>query len=34
MAGEISLRLLWHFAFGVRHREYEGIDIVTVEVPR
>ena len=33
-AGEISLRLLRHFASGVRHRKYQGIDIVTVEVPR
>ncbi len=33
-AGEISLRLLQHFASGVRHRKYQGIDIVTVEVPR
>ncbi len=33
-AGEISLRLLRHFASGVRHRKYQGIDIVTVEVVR
>ncbi|MCY4436322.1 MAG: hypothetical protein OXE05_03195 [Chloroflexi bacterium] len=33
-AGEISLRLLRHFASGVRHRKYQGIDIVTVEVLR
>lgn len=31
---EISLRLLRHFASAVRHRKYQGIDIVTVEVPR
>lgn len=33
-AGEISLRLLRHFASGVRHRECQGIDVVMVEVPR
>ena len=33
-AQEISLRLLRHFASAVRHRKYQGIDIVTVEVPR
>ena len=33
-ASEISLRLLRHFASGVRHRKYQGIDIVTVEVLR
>lgn len=32
--GELSLRLLRHFASGVHHRKYQGIDIVTVEVPR
>ena len=31
---EISLRLLRHFASAVRHRKYQGIDIVTIEVPR
>ena len=34
VAGVNSLRLLRHFASGVRHRKYQGIDIVTVEVPR
>ncbi len=29
---EFSLRLLRHYASGVRHRKYHGIDIVTVEV--
>lgn len=33
-ASDVSLRLLRHFASGVRHRKYQGIDIVTVEVPR
>lgn len=33
-AREISLRLLRHFASAVHHRKYQGIDIVTVEVPR
>ncbi len=33
-AQEISLRLLRHFASAVHHRKYQGIDIVTVEVPR
>ncbi len=33
-SSEISLRLLRHFASGVHHRKYQGIDIVTVEVPR
>ena len=30
--GEISFRLLRHFASSVRHRKYHGIDIVTVRV--
>lgn len=30
--GEISFRLLRHFASSVRHRKYHGIDIVTVQV--
>ena len=30
--GEISFRLLRHYASSVRHRKYHGIDIVTVEV--
>ncbi|MXY78563.1 MAG: hypothetical protein F4Y94_02450 [Chloroflexi bacterium] len=30
--GEISFRLLRHYASSVRHRKYYGIDIVTVEV--
>ena len=33
-AQEISLLLLRHFASAVRHRKYQGVDIVTVEVPR
>ena len=33
-SSEISLRLLRYFASGVRHRKYQGIDIVTVEVSR
>ena len=31
-AGEISLRLLRHYASSVQHRKYHGIDIVTVQV--
>ena len=30
--GEISFRLLRHYASSVRHRKYHGIDIVTVQV--
>ena len=30
--GEISFRLLRHYAASVRHRKYHGIDIVTVRV--
>ena len=30
--GDISFRLLRHYASSVRHRKYHGIDIVTVEV--
>jgi len=30
--GEISFRLLRHYASSVRHRKYHGIDIVTVHV--
>ena len=30
--GEVSLRLLRHYASSVRHRKYHGIDIVTVQV--
>ncbi len=29
---EISLRLLRHYAYSVSHRQYHGIDVVTVEV--
>ncbi len=32
--GAFSLRLLSHFASTVRHRQYAGIDIITVEVER
>ncbi|WP_420611225.1 uracil-xanthine permease family protein [Candidatus Poriferisodalis sp.] len=32
--GAFSLRLLSHFASTVRHRQYSGIDIITVEVER
>ena len=30
--GEISFRLLRHYASSVRHKKYHGIDIVTVQV--
>ena len=30
--GDISFRLLRHYASSVRHRKYHGIDIVTVQV--
>jgi len=30
--GELSLRLLRHFASNVRHQKYHGVDIVTVQV--
>ena len=30
--GEISLRLLRHFASSVQHQKYHGLDIVTVQV--
>ena len=31
-SGEMSLRLLRHYASSVRHRKYHGIDIITVQV--
>ena len=31
-SGEMSLRLLKHYASSVRHRKYHGIDITTVQV--
>ena len=30
--GEISLRLLRHYASSVHHQKYHGIDVVTVQV--
>ena len=30
--GEISLRLLQHYAASVRHQKYYGLDIVTIHV--
>ena len=30
--GDLSFRLLRHYASSVRHRKYHGIDIVTVEI--
>ena len=30
--GEISLRLLRHYASSVQHRKYHGIDVVSVQV--
>ena len=30
--GEISLRLLRHYASSVHHQKYHGLDIVTVQV--
>ena len=30
--GDISFRLLRHYASSVRHRKYHGIEIVTVQV--
>ena len=30
--GDLSLRLLRHFASNVRHQQYHGVDIVTVQV--
>ena len=32
--GEVSYRLLWHYASSVRHQKYHGIDIVTVAVSK
>ena len=31
---DLSFRLLWHYASSVRHRQYHGLDIVTVQVDR
>jgi hypothetical protein len=31
-ADDLSLRLLRHYASGVRHQKFHGVDIVTVQV--